>query len=113
LTLSASTKKDIPSQESRRPQPTPANPSIPTGSLRDTLKDLKGPARWIVIASFIVLATAESAFWIKAIHAKFLASEDDAQADEFLERCKEAVKGSRKAWLPNYQQYYRASIWGL
>lgn len=115
ITLSATTKKDIPPQDSQKPKPkpAPANPSMPMGSLRETLKDLKGPARWIVIGSFLVLATAESTFWIKVIHAKFFAKEDDAEADEFLERCKEALKGFRRAWLPNYQRYFGASIWGL
>lgn len=115
LTLSATTRKDIPPPEPPKSKPKPAstNPSIPAGSMRDILKDLKGPARWIVIGSFLVLATAESSFWIKVIHAKFFAKEDDDEAVEFLERCKEALRGFRRAWLPNYQSWFGTSIWGL
>jgi hypothetical protein len=113
LTLSATTRKDIPPAEPPKPKLTHTNPSIPTGSLRETLKDLKGPTRWIVIGSFLVLATAESTFWIKVIHANFFAKEDDDEADEFLQRCKEALRGFRRAWLPNYQSWFGASIWGL
>jgi hypothetical protein len=117
-TISATTKKYTPPQTPSKSKPKPApenpgNPSIPTGNLKDILKDLKGPTRWIVICSFLVLASAETTFWIQVIHAKFFADEDDAAASEFLERCKEALAGFRRAWLPNYQSYYASSIWGL
>jgi hypothetical protein len=97
-------------------QPTPQSSSQsehPTPNLFTTIRQLKGPTRYIIFGSLAILATAETTFWVRVIYAKFFAKEDDDEANEFLERCWEAVRGYRRVWLPNYWRYWGENLWGL
>lgn len=76
------------------------------------IKELKGPARWVIYAGLAILATAETTFWSQVICAKFF-SKDEQKAGELLGRVKEAVREYRRVWLPNYRKYYSDNIWGL
>jgi hypothetical protein len=83
------------------------------GDLIKSIRELKGPARWVLYCGFGLMVTAESTFWFNVIWAKFFAAEDDVESKEFLGRLGEAIRGYRHIWLPNYQRYYEAHIWGL
>jgi hypothetical protein len=66
-----------------------------------------------VLGSFAVIATAETTFWTNVIYAKYFAKEGDERAGDFLERCREALRGYRQRYLFNYRRYYEANLWGL
>lgn len=111
------TKDQVQNAKTRKPNSAPnslpENPSFGGGDLIKAIRELKRPARWVLYFGFGLLATAESTFWFNVIRAKFFAKEDDVKSQEFLERVKEAVKGYRYVWLPNYRRYYEAHMWGI
>lgn len=51
-------------------------------SLLEIVKQLKCPARWVVISSFAVAATVEGVFWTKVIQIKLFAKEGDTTSPQ-------------------------------
>lgn len=86
-----------------------SNPSLPALNIFTLLRDQSPAVRRGVLGFLAVLATLETSFWIKVIHSKFFAEEDDG----FWEKYLEFLKGVRGVWMGNYQSWWLGGMWGL
>lgn len=88
---------------------TNSNPTLPVLNIFTLLRDQSPAVRRGVLGFLAVLATLETSFWIKVIHSKFFAKEDDG----FWEKYLEFLRGVRRVWMGNYQSWWFGGMWGL
>jgi hypothetical protein len=91
-------------------------PSLPSFSLFQQIRDSKPAVRYIIYAGLGLMATVETTFWFNVLRAKFFPGTSDkkkVENEEFLQRLRDAVKGYRTVWMKNYGRYYGAYVWGL
>lgn len=99
---------------SSTPKPTLNDPSQPSFNLFAQIKKLPRAARYTLYTGFALLVAGETTFWCNLIYAKWFAKgEQKENADLFLERVGEAVRGYRPRWMTHYRSYYGEGIWGL
>ncbi|KAH7138678.1 hypothetical protein B0J11DRAFT_610182 [Dendryphion nanum] len=100
-------KPPPPHQPSQNPDP--PNPTLPPLNIFTLLRDQSPTVRRSVLGFLAVLATLETSFWIKVLHSKFFAVEDDG----FWEKYLAFLKGVRGVWMRNYGGWWEGGMWGL
>jgi hypothetical protein len=119
LRQSTRPSKDMPTNPgspSPKPKQHTENPSLPSFSLLQQIREARPAVRYTVYAGLGLMATVETTFWFNVLRAKFFpraSDEEKSEDEELLHRLRDAMKGYRYVWMRNYGRYYGAYVWGL